>query len=520
MRNRNPIENSIIYEIYPISFYDSDGDGKGDIKGITLKIPYLKELGIDIVWLNPIFQTSFLDGGYDVENYSAIDSSFGSLPDLREMLDTAHKAGIKVLMDFVPGHTSIRHRWFRMSQKKERNRYSDYYIWTDDWSHTVPKALNGISERNGCVLTNYYSFQLALNYGYENVEEPWQMHYKDERLKPLREEICSLMRFWLDFGFDGFRIDMAGTLIKNRTSDESISWLWREILGIVKAGHPGALFMAEWGEPSVSVGKCGFDFDYIYHENSPYNQLLRLETGSNVLPELEGGNSYFNVEGQGFFTGFFDLTERNRMEIKGKGYQVLPSGYHDVPRLSFGRSMDGLKCFYAFLFTYNMVPLLYYGDEIGIPYLPGINKDGGYARTGARTPMQWDDSCNRGFTDSEEPYLPTDHTKGIDVKTQEDDQRSLLNTIKSLIRIHKLKSFGACAEMNLLENRYPLVFERGDEEKYMVCINPSGKEFFREIFYESIIDSNNVEVKENGIVLKAESFAVLALPSAAYTKKN
>lgn len=505
------LDNALIYQIYPASFFDSDGDGIGDFKGIIAKIPYLRRLNVDVIWLNPVFLSPFMDGGYDVTDYSALNPSFGSLGDLKELLTLCHLCNMKVLMDFIPGHTSVTHRWFRESCKSERNKYSDFYIWTGSWAEDEPHSLNGISDRNGCVLTNYYSFQPALNYGYENPQKAWQIHYKDERLAPLRNEIISVLKQWINFGFDGFRIDLASSLVKGRTTEEPLIWLWNNIISEIRTLKEDAIFLAEWGDPALSVGKCGFDIDYLNHENREYNSLLRLEENSNVLRYYEGGNSFFNIEGKGNFEKYAVFAKNLYESVGDKGYFSFPSGYHDIPRISVGRSEDGIKAFFAFLFTYKHMPQLYYGDEIGMSYNDKVSKYGGYQRTGARTPMQWNSDLNRGFTTSRNPFLPVGEKAGQDVESQSSDEKSVLNTVVRLSLLRRTnRAFYVSSDLDIIENGYPLVYERSAEgQKFIVLINPSGQTFERTVKYSEAAESNNCEIKKDKIILKAESFAIL-----------
>lgn len=504
------LNNAVIYQIYPITFFDGNDDGKGDFKGMTEKLGYLNELGVNVLWLSPIFPSPFRDGGYDVTDFREINPDFGTKEEFKDFLRVAHEYNMRVLIDFTIGHTSVDSEWFKQSQKNERNKYSDYYIWTNGWWQSQGEMLKGVSERDGCVATNYYSHQIALNYGYENPDKDWQMDYKDERLKPLRDEIIDILQEWLLFGVDGFRIDLAPSVIKNRTTEQPLIWFWNQVIPNVKKVNPHAIFLAEWGDPSLSVGECGFDSDYLTHEDKEYNELLRNEANTNVLPFLEKGDSYFRCTGKGNIENFLNLTSGIIDRVQGKGYYTLPSGYHDIPRISVNRDVDDLKVFFAFMLSYKTLPLIYYGDEIGLSYNPKLSKDGGYCRTGARTPMQWNNDKNRGFSKHDIPYLPTNTVNEEDVETQKTEEKSLWNTVKKLLTIRKENSsLWFDANLRVIENSYPLIFERGmGERKITVIINPSSNVYERNAGVKKILVKNNCEVLNDKIYLQAKSFII------------
>lgn len=405
------LDKAVIYNVYPTSFYDSDGDGIGDLKGITEKLPYLAELA-DIVWINPIFVSPFRDGGYDIADYYAVDSRFGSMEDLKALFAEADRLGVKILLDLVAGHTSDEHPWFRESRKEGRNAYTDYYIWTDDIYGGYPYNLvTGNSERNGSYLLNAFYCQPALNFGFANTKYPWQFHYTADACKKVREEIVKIITFYLELGAAGFRVDMAGVMVKDDDGTCSAE-VWKDIFTKVRQRFPDALFVAEWGEPYKSVcGEC-FDVDFFTHcYDQGYTGLFRSEPGTNAL--RGNGHSFFRREGLGEAETFFRYLKKNLSAVKEHGYVCIPSGNHDLPRISLGRDREELKVVYAFLFALPCVPLIYYGDEIGMPYENIPSKDGGYVRTGSRTPMRWSREENAGFSAAEEknlylPLLPCD----------------------------------------------------------------------------------------------------------------
>lgn len=526
------IKDCIFYQIYPTSFYDGNGDGVGDLKGITQKLDYVADLGVTGIWFNPFYASPFMDGGYDVADYRNIHPMFGTMSDFEEMLAKCKALGIRVIIDLVIGHTSYHHSWFLESAKDEKNSYTDWYIWTDS-NFNVKNSIHGLFPRDGGYITNYYACQPALNWGYNRLPpqnarvdaydmgDDWKMHYTDERLKPLREEILDVMRFWLKKGVDGFRVDLANSLVKGCVYDsdndediEGLKWLWNILIGTIKSEYPDALFMAEWVYPSNSVGKCGFDLDYLAHDCPEYNDLLRKEKGTNILPAFECGNTYFSADGLGSVGNFLKYTAKLYEKIENKGYFSVPSGYHDIVRVSEKKDEEELKTMFAFLLTYKHVPFIYYGDEIGMSHAWGINKDGGYIRTGARTPMQWTNGLNRGFSTADgELYLPVNSEQAQSVESQSSWENSLLNTVKKLIKLRKENpALNADSHLKVLrcENGgYPLVYERTDERTtFVVAINPSGKPVTIKSYGEIII-SQNCQIVENNLLLLGKSFAIM-----------
>ncbi len=531
------LKNAVLYQIYPTSFYDSNGDGIGDLKGITEKLDYVKDLGVDVIWLNPIFKSPFNDGGYDISDYYAIDERFGSMQDFEEMIVKAKSLGLRICLDLVIGHTSWDSEWFKKSSEKERNKYSDYYIWTNDKTvHYREKTVSNNFQRNGNFYKNYYDSQPALNYGFNvsssggELDTSWQMHYTDERLAPLREELFNVIRFWMDKGVSGFRVDMANVLVKNCSnnpsednglfcSDNDVDiqgqiWVWDKIFTQMRKEYPDILFISEWVYPKNSVGKCGFDIDLVAHDFFAWDSLFRYEKGTNLDPYYEKGNNYFSEEGKGSVEQFLNEAQDINDFIKGKGYFSAPSGSHDEIRLAYKKTPQQLKVIFAFLLTFKHFPFIYYGDEIGLTHTFGIDKDGGLLRTGARTPMQWDNGKNRGFSSNDNTYLPTNGEKDCSVENQEKDENSLLNTVKKLIGIRKEYScLNADADFTVLECKnggYPLIYERCNKEnRIIVIINPKQQTVERELKYNKVLLSSNCNFDGRKITVNGAGFAVL-----------
>ncbi|MBQ9485780.1 MAG: cellulase family glycosylhydrolase [Clostridia bacterium] len=521
MANASWIKDAVFYQIYPVSFFDGNGDGLGDLKGITQKVGYVKDLGVNAVWLNPVFKSPFKDAGYDISDYYAIDKRFGTMEDLEEMIKVYHENGIKVILDMVFGHTSDKHPWFKKSTNKTKNKFSDYYIWTnsnfEDYDH---KIIRGLYYRDGGYLPNYYASQPALNFGFTEPTQQWQMHYTDERLKPLREELLNVMRFYLDKGADGFRFDFAGHMVKGDEWDsedpkknEGNAWLWQTLLGTLRKEYSDKVYIAEWDYPINSVAKCGFDFDFLTHDSLEFNTLFRNEPNENLVRELEKGDDYFSRNGKGSMETFKNCVERIYGFIDGKGFVSTPSGSHDEIRMSTFKTADTVKTIFAFLLTYRNVAFIYYGDEIGIKHNFNVSRDGGSIRTGTRTPMQWTNGKNKGFSEKKTIYLPTNSEKDCSVESQQKDEYSILNTVKTLIKIRKAHPcLNAINSQKFLETGYPAVYERTDgKETVRVYINPSDKTESRDCEYKEILYSQNAEINGKTITLNGQSFAIVKI---------
>lgn len=471
------LKKAVFYEIYPQSFCDSNGDGIGDFNGITGKLDYIKSLGANALWINPCYDSPFKDAGYDVRDYKMVAARYGTNEDLYRLFEEAHKRDIKVLLDLVPGHTSEEHEWFLKSGKAERNEYSDRYIWTDHWITGIKghPYIGGECDRNGTYMLNFFKCQPALNYGFLRPDEPWQQAMDDEGPLATREAIRDVIRFWLSHGCDGFRVDMAYSLVKDDDDKKSGTCaVWRDIFAPVRKEFPEAAFIAEWSDPELSILSAGFDMDfYLNEKGNGFNSLLR------DYQVNEDDDSYFRRKDKCDITRF--LTEYIPMYLntKGRGYISMITCNHDTTRPAFNLSADELKVAYACLLTLPGVPFIYYGDEIGMRFLDVPTKEGGYTRTGSRTPMQWNNGVNKGFSNApaDKLYLPVDESEDAPtVEAQEKDENSLLGSVRKILSFRmETGDFDADADFAVLHaGEYgPFVYKRGSH----VCIvNPSSRE--------------------------------------------
>lgn len=514
MNKQNWLSNAVVYEIYPQSFYDTNGDGIGDIQGIIEKLDYIQECGFTAIWLNPINPSSFRDAGYDVTDFYDVAPRYGTLEDYRTLCKEAHNRNLKVICDLVAGHTSVDHPWFIESAKAEKNAYSNRYIWTDDTFDNETEGISGYSERNGNYITNFFWSQPALNYGYAHPDsaKPWQLPVDHPDCLATKEELKNIIAFWMELGTDGFRVDMAASLIKGDVDGSYMRAFWHEIRSFVEERNPECVLIAEWGFPSDAI-RAGFHCDFLLHSGvSAYTSLFRHELGRNTTRKFVG-HSYFHREGKGNIREYLDRFLFDLENTRGRGYIGMITGNHDIPRLAHGRTPEEVKAAMVFLFTMPGVPFVYYGDEIGMDYITGLpSKEGGYNRTGSRTPMQWNRGKNHGFSDSDTPYLPTDSASDAPtVESQWNNPNSLLYFVRKLICVRRSTlALGPDAEFRILDDGYPFVFlRRFGEEQLLVAINPSAAEY-SVVVPDSmdIIMQQNVSLEANTLRMNGVSFLI------------
>ena len=469
------LNDAVFYEIYPQSFFDSNGDGIGDLNGIIRKLDYIRDLGCNALWINPCFDSPFKDAGYDVRDYCKVAPRYGTNEDLYRLFETAHEKGIRVLLDLVPGHTSEEHPWFLRSAQAEKNELSGRYIWTDFWICGIANHpyIGGETPRNGTYMLNFFKCQPALNYGWRTPTEPWQCGVDDPDAIATRKALQDVMRFWLDRGCDGFRVDMADSLVKEDDDEKSCTCrIWREIREMLDRDYPEAALVSEWSNPKQSLIGAGFHADfYLDHWHNGYHSLLRkTDDGTD--------RSYFKRDADSNILDFLRDYLPKYEATRDVGYISFLTCNHDTPRLAPRLSERERALAYAMLFTLPGVPFLYYGDEIGMRYLCDLpTKEGGYTRTGSRTPMQWDRSRNMGFSDAPKEllYLPTDASDDAPTVAESQGKGGLFDTVRKVLALRHalpdLQADGSFEVLHAIEGDPLFVYRRGS---HLAAVNPSG----------------------------------------------
>ena len=532
------LTDAVFYEIYPQSFKDSNCDGIGDINGIREKLDYINKLGCNALWINPCFDSPFKDAGYDVKDYKKVAPRYGTNDDLFHLFSEAHERNMHVLLDLVAGHTSEEHEWFLMSREDERNQYSDRYIWTDFCFHGAPgyPYIGGECKRSATYLLNFFKCQPALNYGWLHPEEKWQMAVDSPAALETRKAIKDICRFWMDHGCDGFRVDMANSLVKGDDEKKTgTSAIWKDVRNMLDHDYPEAAFVSEWSNPSQAL-RAGFHMDFCLNEpGNAYSTLVRdyqnhTETYALSCDYFTGkksenqsaslsleDHSFFKKDADGSVTEFLSWYKNVYEDTKKIGYISMITCNHDTVRPRFNLEPEELKLFYAFLFTMPGVPFLYYGDEIGMRYFNLPTKEGGYFRTGARTPMQWSMSKNKGFSDADQTslYLPVDPADDAPtVEENEKNSNSLLNTVKGILKLrHSTPDLQANADFEIIwakEGTPAFAYRRGE---CLIVLNTSSKKveipvdaYKRTVIFKT--ENSNFDINEHELCIGAQSFIV------------
>jgi maltose alpha-D-glucosyltransferase/alpha-amylase len=526
------LQDAVIYQIYPQSFQDSNADGIGDFQGIISRLDYVKSIGVNLIWLNPCFDSPFNDAGYDVRDYYKTAPRYGTNNDLAKLFAVARETGIRVILDLVVGHTAIDHQWFIKSAQPEQNDYSDRYIWKNrDFDPVAgPTAAN--------YLHNFFTCQPALNFGYAEIDAPWQDSIDAPGPQKNIQELKKIMAFWLDMGCSGFRVDMAASLVKNDPQRLETINLWKNIRTWYDEFYPEAILVAEWSNPAESI-TAGFHLDFLMHFNIDIYKSLFFN-GNGTLPPDPYKYCYFAADGNGTPWDFLPEYQRQLKAIDGLGFISLPTANHDFQRLNCQPRMHEAEWrnAWVFLMTQMGIPTIYYGDEIGMRHVdssppkegstlngvtaPNAGSAGG-ERAGTRTPMQWDNSPNAGFSTAspEELYLPLDSNENRPtVANQEKSSNSMLNFVRRLLELRRRHpALGPRGALTILTDEscnYPLIYSRSlANSTYIIAINPSARAVSAKI---SPAYQNFTELLQSGLTIKdsAKEFTTIKLQPYGY----
>ncbi len=351
------LSDAVLYQVYPQSFADFDGDGTGDLRGIVEHLDYLAWLGITAVWLSPCFVSPMRDAGYDVADYFTVDPRYGDNDDLAELAGEASRRGIRVLLDLVAGHTADTHPWFTASACDP----SDHrYIWAAPGPDGRPPEgfVPSPGRRPGGYLPNFFDSQPALNFGYarQKAGEPWRQGTDADGPRANRAALCAIMDHWLRLGVSGFRADMAYSLVKDDPGRTETGRLWGGVRGWLDRAHPDAVLLSEWGDPALAV-PAGFHADFFLQfggpaDGRPLRSLWSNGTAANRPEWGTDGPCYFDAAGRGT-AGPFVAAYLDALAVIGEpGHIVLPTANHDFARLRAGPRAPGqLPAAFAFLLT-------------------------------------------------------------------------------------------------------------------------------------------------------------------------
>ncbi len=493
-------QTTTIYEVYPLSFKDSNGDGIGDVPGIISKLDYIKDLGFETIWVTPFYKTPMQDHAYDISDYLSIDPRFGSMEDARRLIDETHKRGMRILFDMVMNHTSVEHDWFRESRSSRTSPKRNWYIWRDGRGKRPPTNWKSMVGNNGWqydegtrqwYYANFLRFQPDLNY------------YNPE----VKKAMFDVVRFWLDRGVDGFRLDIFCSLYKDEEFKDNP---FRFKIAPSPDDQDGNFQRKTGTLNNPKNYELARELRSVIDEYSPERMLLGEVFGSEELVKKYLGA---NHDGLHLIFLFDTLLFRFRAsffrEILERFERAYPDPY--TPTYVFSnhdkmRSITRLegdvrraRVVALFQFTARGVPVVYYGEEIGmkdalppfktaqdpiaqqykklprwLPDLLGIYIN----RDGCRTPMQWDDGPNAGFcVKGARPWLPVnDDFKSVNVASQLKDENSLLSFFRRLLAFRR--SSGALREGSLRMVAIPgtgkdlLAYERSlGEERMLVLLN-------------------------------------------------
>ena len=504
-------KEAVVYQIYPRSFNDSNGDGIGDLRGIIEKLDYIKSLGVDVVWLNPIFSSPNDDNGYDVSDYRGIMEDFGNMADFDEMLEGFHERGIKVVLDLVANHSSDEHFWFQESRKSRDNPYRNYYHWWDAENGTPPKRWSFFDEE-----ANAWKYDEATNSYYLHCFSVKQPDLNWENPK-LRQEIYDAVRFWFEKGVDGFRMDVITFISKDLPFKDLPEKYNGNFVQYYAEGPKLHEYLQEFNREVLSK------YDIMTVAEGPGTNTENVLDFVNEDRHELNMSYHFDISNLGHKDLAKKLMDENGWSFKEfkeifvkwdnvfaeKGWGTVYLGNHDFPRMVSRWGNDSAefreissKMLTTFLMTMRGTPYYYFGDELGMTNIRFdniedyrdimtinlhklISSEGGdidefmesqklIGRDNGRTSFQWNSSENAGFTTGK-PWLKINpNYQKINAEAQDKDENSPLNYFRNLIKFRKenLELIYGKSEYYDLENESVFAYSRElDGRKLLILVN-------------------------------------------------
>lgn len=506
-------QEEVVYQIYPRSFMDSNGDGIGDLRGIISKLDYLKELGVGIVWLSPVYKSPNDDNGYDISDYQDIMDEFGTMDDWEELLHGLHERGIRLIMDLVVNHSSDEHSWFQESKKSKDNPYRDFYIWKP-------------GKEDGSEPNNWVSFFGGSAWQYDEVTDEYYLHLFSKKQPDLnwenprlRRAVYDMMTFWLEKGIDGFRMDVINCISKAEglpsAGDDKYAWGGEFFL----CGPRLEQYLKEMNEEVLSkydvmtVGEMPgvtpeLAARYTDPANKELNMVFHFETMD--IDAGEGGKWNFT---KWKLADLKAVTNKWQYGLNGRGWNSLYLNNHDQPRMvsRFGDDTvyrkESAKLLATFLHTLQGTPYIFQGEEIGMTnvkfdsidqyrdiellnfYKEAVHDRGmpveqamaaiyAKSRDNARTPMQWNESKHAGFTTGE-PWIGVNpNYREINVEEALRDKDSIFHYYKKLIQLRKQHPIMIYGEYNIVAEEHEQIYaytRTWRNEKWIVILNFSDR---------------------------------------------
>ena len=507
-------KESVVYQIYPRSYNDSNNDGIGDIPGIIEKLDYIQSLGIDVIWLCPVYESPNDDNGYDISDYRNIMHEFGTMSDFDELLKGIHDREMKLVMDLVVNHSSDEHHWFEESRKSKDNPYRDYYIWKPG--------------QNGGPPTDWEAFFGGSAWQYDETTEEYYLHLFTKKQPDLnwenpkvREEVNDIIRYWFDKGVDGFRMDVISLISKQPMYADMISPVFEETIAKQYANGPRIHeFLKSMNQEVLSkydimtVGEgpgitLAHGLDYVGEDRNELNMVFHFD---HMFLDMGTGGKFDPIPYS--LVEFKDIFNRWDAKLsEGNGWGSIFLGNHDFPRMVSRFASDGsyrekaAKLLASMLLSMRGTPYIYQGDELGMSnvafanpedyrdietlnyfksleeegknpmdYMQNVHKMG---RDNARTPMHWTDEKNAGFSDVAPWIKVNPNYTDINVEDQERNSESILNFYRKMVQFRKDNPTLVYGNYESIQNNHQHIYayRRWDDvNEFLVVLNFSDQE--------------------------------------------